>query len=170
MKIKIVFVLALLALSPAFGQEGDDAAARRASELEERIAKSCTADPENELCQVYLRGLRHGLMITSRRAELSAQVWEWVLSKYPERFPEAGGRAAGLGSIVCYPEESKFTPAFRAALASHAELFELKLPDLVSLSMPFTDTIYRACRDAWLTQKLTPPPDVFDVKAPRSKP
>ena len=31
--------------------------------------------------------------------------------------------------------------------------------------MPFTESIYRACRDAWLTQKLTPPPDVFDVKA-----
>ena len=118
MKIKIVFVLALLALSPAFGQEGDDAAARRASELEERIAKSCTADPENELCQVYLRGLRHGLMITSLRAELSAQVWEWVLSKYPERFPEAGGRAAGLGSIVCYPENpSLHQPSGRPSLA-----------------------------------------------------
>jgi hypothetical protein len=143
----------------AFGQTiAHDAAGERFGALGRKIAQSCIADPEGEICQIYLHGLTKGVGLMTIQARRTAEYLELKAAEVPD----AATWATAIRSIVCMGHGDSIT-SFPATMRVYIEdLKNLKGRDATPLHcVANTDGmsrlhVVRLCRSQWQEKELAP--------------
>ena len=136
-------LVALLSL-PAWAADAVPVAEQRYEALQQRISQACQAEPQGDLCQVYLHGLLEGVQATGTQVERLAAGWARLHEQADRRHPYAWLARDILHASSCSPDALAFLQGFAPARAS-------------DVRRQASDHVAAHCQPDWVRHRLEAP-------------